>query len=47
MTQLPAQKITVLGSTGSVGISTLDVISRHPASYRPCADCQPEPCVDA
>tara|TARA_R110002072_G_scaffold4663_7_gene32572 strand:- start:15409 stop:16626 length:1218 start_codon:yes stop_codon:yes gene_type:complete len=30
MTQLPAQKITVLGSTGSVGISTLDVISRHP-----------------
>lgn len=30
MTLLPAQKITVLGSTGSVGISTLDVISRHP-----------------
>jgi len=27
---VPAQRITVLGSTGSVGTSTLDVISRHP-----------------
>ncbi|MBW8893206.1 MAG: hypothetical protein JF617_14150, partial [Burkholderiales bacterium] len=26
----PKQRITVLGSTGSVGVSTLDVISRHP-----------------
>ena len=30
MTDLPTkQRITVLGSTGSVGVSTLDVISRH------------------
>lgn len=30
MTELPAkQRITVLGSTGSVGVSTLDVIARH------------------
>ncbi|MEO0442155.1 MAG: 1-deoxy-D-xylulose-5-phosphate reductoisomerase [Pseudomonadota bacterium] len=28
------QKITVLGSTGSVGRSTLDVIRRHPQRYR-------------
>lgn len=27
--QVPKQRITVLGSTGSVGTSTLDVISRH------------------
>jgi len=26
--------ITVLGSTGSIGVSTLDVIARHPARYR-------------
>ena len=26
--------ITVLGSTGSVGVSTLDVIARHPRRYR-------------
>jgi 1-deoxy-D-xylulose-5-phosphate reductoisomerase len=28
------ETVTVLGSTGSVGISTLDVISRNPDSYR-------------
>ena len=28
------ETVTVLGSTGSVGISTLDVISRNPGSYR-------------
>ncbi len=28
------QTITVLGSTGSVGTSTLDVIARHPGRYR-------------
>lgn len=28
------QKITVLGSTGSIGQSTLDVISRHPDRYQ-------------
>jgi len=26
-------RVTVLGSTGSVGVSTLDVISRHPAQF--------------
>jgi len=30
----PAQCITILGSTGSIGTSTLDVLSRHPAQYR-------------
>ena len=28
------QFITILGSTGSIGTSTLDVLSRHPQSYR-------------
>jgi 1-deoxy-D-xylulose-5-phosphate reductoisomerase len=28
------QKITILGSTGSIGVSTLDVISRHPDQYQ-------------
>lgn len=28
------QQITVLGATGSVGLSTLDVIARHPARYK-------------
>jgi 1-deoxy-D-xylulose-5-phosphate reductoisomerase len=28
------QNITVLGSTGSIGVSTLDVIARHPEKYR-------------
>lgn len=27
------QRLTVLGSTGSIGTSTLDVVRRHPASY--------------
>ncbi len=27
------QAVTILGSTGSIGCSTLDVISRHPARY--------------
>lgn len=29
----PRQRVTVLGSTGSVGVSTLDVISRHPERF--------------
>lgn len=29
-----AQQITVLGATGSIGLSTLDVIARHPDRYR-------------
>lgn len=28
------QTITLLGATGSIGVSTLDVIARHPDSYR-------------
>ena len=27
------QAITILGSTGSIGVSTLDVIARHPERY--------------
>ena len=29
-----AQQITILGSTGSIGQNTLDVVSRHPDRYR-------------
>jgi 1-deoxy-D-xylulose-5-phosphate reductoisomerase len=29
-----SQWITVLGATGSIGSSTLDVVRRHPARYR-------------
>lgn len=28
------QKITILGATGSIGVSTLDVIARHPERYQ-------------
>ncbi|RZI90901.1 MAG: hypothetical protein EOP15_03060, partial [Pseudomonas sp.] len=28
------QRITVLGATGSIGLSTLDVIGRHPERYQ-------------
>ncbi len=31
---MKSETVTVLGATGSVGISTLDVISRNPGSYR-------------
>ena len=30
---IPKQRITVLGSTGSVGVNTLDVIARHPDRF--------------
>ena len=33
------QNITILGSTGSIGVSTLDVIRRHPQRYRITALC--------
>ncbi|GHU28995.1 1-deoxy-D-xylulose 5-phosphate reductoisomerase [Betaproteobacteria bacterium] len=33
------QKLTILGSTGSIGVSTLDVIRRHPERYRVEALC--------
>ena len=29
----PKQRVTILGSTGSVGANTLDVIARHPAMF--------------
>lgn len=29
-----AQRVTVLGATGSIGLSTLDVIARHPEQYQ-------------
>ncbi|KPK47055.1 MAG: 1-deoxy-D-xylulose 5-phosphate reductoisomerase [Thiotrichales bacterium SG8_50] len=34
MSSVPVQKIAVLGSTGSIGVSTLDVIARHPERFR-------------
>ncbi|UYF99436.1 1-deoxy-D-xylulose-5-phosphate reductoisomerase [Halomonas sp. GD1P12] len=34
MTSPALQRVTVLGSTGSIGKSTLDVIARHPERYR-------------
>ena len=33
------QNITILGSTGSIGFSTLDIIRRHPERYRAYALC--------
>ena len=33
MSGSPIQRVTVLGSTGSIGTSTLDVIARHPERY--------------
>ena len=33
------QNLTILGSTGSIGVSTLDVIRRHPQRYRVVALC--------
>ena len=33
------QKLTILGSTGSIGVSTLDVIRRHPDQYKVVALC--------
>ena len=33
MNGMKRQRITVLGSTGSVGASTLDVIAKHPERF--------------
>lgn len=33
-TRQPLQQVTVLGATGSIGSSTLDVISQHPERYQ-------------
>ena len=30
----PLQNVTILGSTGSIGTSTLDVLSRHPDRFK-------------
>jgi 1-deoxy-D-xylulose-5-phosphate reductoisomerase len=35
----PLTNLTILGSTGSIGLSTLDVIRRHPQRYRVLALC--------
>ena len=34
MTQKPPKKIAILGSTGSIGTQTLDVVARHPDRFR-------------
>lgn len=34
---MKAQQVTILGSTGSIGVSTLDVIARHPDRFTPYA----------
>jgi 1-deoxy-D-xylulose-5-phosphate reductoisomerase len=36
---LSRQNVTVLGATGSIGVSTLDVMRRHPDRYRAFALC--------
>ena len=36
---MSVQNITLLGATGSIGVSTLDVIRRHPERYRVFALC--------
>ena len=33
MTTQPKQRVCVLGSTGSIGVNTLDVLSRHPERF--------------
>ena len=33
-TTMTQQVLTILGSTGSIGVNTLDVISRHPEKFR-------------
>ena len=30
----PVQNLTILGSTGSIGVSTLDVVARHPQQFQ-------------
>ncbi len=31
---MSTSRLTILGSTGSIGCSTLDVVARHPDKYR-------------
>lgn len=35
----PSTRLTILGSTGSIGCNTLDVVRRHPGRYRVVALC--------
>jgi 1-deoxy-D-xylulose-5-phosphate reductoisomerase len=28
------QRLTILGSTGSIGVNTLDVVARHPEKFQ-------------
>ena len=32
--QPQVRTLTILGATGSIGLSTLDVVARHPGRYR-------------
>ena len=36
---MPLRKLTILGSTGSIDVNTLDVVRRHPQRYRVVALC--------
>ncbi|MCC6472682.1 MAG: 1-deoxy-D-xylulose-5-phosphate reductoisomerase [Burkholderiales bacterium] len=37
MSAMPLQSISILGATGSIGRSTLDVVARHPGRFSVCA----------
>jgi 1-deoxy-D-xylulose-5-phosphate reductoisomerase len=39
LSSVGTQQLTVLGSTGSIGVNTLDVVRRHPLRYRVVALC--------
>ena len=39
MTYRQLARLTILGSTGSIGLNTLDVVRRHPERYRIAALC--------
>ena len=37
MSNVAARRVAILGATGSIGASALDVIARHPDRFRVCA----------
>jgi 1-deoxy-D-xylulose-5-phosphate reductoisomerase len=39
LSSIGTQQLTILGSTGSIGVNTLDVVRRHPRRYRVVALC--------
>ena len=39
LSSVGTQQLTILGSTGSIGVNTLDVVRRHPRRYRVVALC--------